>query len=69
MSFMKSLSCVLGYFLFRLRKSESRITVVYPPKAEGPGHSVTANMLALGARDSRFESECPECEKISLCHP
>lgn len=24
------------------------------------GHGVTANILALGASDSRFESECPE---------
>ena len=25
-----------------------------------PGHSVTANMPALGAGDSGFESRCPE---------
>ena len=28
-----------------------------------PGHGVTANMLALGASDSGFESQCPDMKE------
>ena len=48
---------VLNWFKIENRQGNSVIVAFIQHL---PGHGVMVNMRALGARDSRFESECPD---------